>query len=96
MDYLKEKALATKDFGPGVDNVILFHKLLLEEVYRRGRISETALALKFNLRTGQYFKDAGLGRKLLGKGKISPLSPRVRDLDKVRSFFKQLSDRGEG
>jgi heterodisulfide reductase subunit C len=95
MDYLREKSLAIKDHGPGVDDIILFHKLLLEEVYKRGRVSETALALKFNMQTGQYFKDAGLGQKLLRKGKISPFSSKVRDLNKVRSFFKQEPDRRE-
>ena len=95
MDYLREKSLAIKDHGPGVDDIILFHKLLLEEVYKRGRVSATALALKLNMQTGQYFKDAGLGQKLLRKGKISPFSSKVRDLNKVRSFFKQEPDRRE-
>ncbi len=96
MDYIREKALAKKDFSPEVYNVILFHKLLLEGVYRRGRISEAALALKFNLRTGQYLKDAKLGGKLFFKGKINPFSPRIRDINKVRSLFKQISARREG
>lgn len=88
MDCLKETA-AARGIKPAREHIALFHQLLLGSVFKRGRIAESTLMIRFNTQTGQYLKDAGLGLKLFLKGKLNPFSPMVKDIDSVRRFFKK-------
>jgi heterodisulfide reductase subunit C len=83
LDHLREEARlrgipATR---PAVGR---FHELVLEQIRKTGRISEVALMLRFKTATGEYGKDAGIGLKMLLKGKLNPFSPAIKGLDEVR------------
>ncbi len=95
MDYLREMSC-----GEGVvsetNHVFLFNKLMLDHVFKRGRVSEAELALRFNLKTGQYTKDVKLGQRLFFKGKMMPFVPGVRDRRAVRKLFKLYRPGREG
>ena len=95
MDYLREKAYS-KGIKARRSNVELFHELMLDSIRKTGRVAETPLMLKFNLRSGQYMKDAALGGRMFFKGKLNPLSPRVKKIDQVRRMFKKSSASKEG
>jgi hypothetical protein len=45
--------------------------------------------LRFNVATGQYLKDAGLGWKMFLKGKLNPFSPSVKGVNEVRRLFDE-------
>ncbi|MDO9534097.1 MAG: 4Fe-4S dicluster domain-containing protein [Bacillota bacterium] len=95
MDYIREKA-----HRQGVKtrriNVELFHDLMLNSIRKTGRVAEAPLMLNFNLRSRQYMKDAVLGGRMFLKGKLSPFSPVVKDIDHVRRLFKKIADNREG
>jgi heterodisulfide reductase subunit C len=95
MDYLREKA-----YNQGIkarrNNVELFHELMLNSICKTGRVAETPLMLNFNIRSGQYMKDAALGGRMFFKGKLNPLSPRVKKIDQVRRMFKKSPVSKEG
>lgn len=96
MDYLREKAIkqgipATR---PAVE---LFHRLMLDEVHNRGRVSELYLMMNFNLKSGHYLNNAELGPQMLLKGKLNPFPARVKKIDKLRRLFhKKPGQKGEG
>lgn len=95
MDYMREQA-----YHQGVKarrpNVELFHELMLESIKKTGKVAEAPLMIKFNLRSGQYFKDADLGRRMFFKGKLSPFSPRIKGTTLVRRLFARTPVHKEG
>lgn len=95
IDYLREQAY-DRGIKPARENVALFNELMLASVYRIGRVSEAPLILKFNLRTRQYFKDAGLGGRMFLKGKLNPLIRKVKGVASLRGLFKSHPARQEG
>ena len=89
LDYLREKAVK-RDVRATRPNAKLFMELMLKEVRDKGRISEVPLMIRFKKKTGQYLKDAGLGFRMLLKGKLSPFPSRIQ---KTEGFKKLLSER---
>ena len=94
LDYLREEAYQ-QGREPAREQVELFYELMLNSIFKRGRVAETLLALQFNLRSGQYFKDAELGPRMVLKGKINPFSPKVKQVKEVQRLFKNIASRGE-
>ncbi|MGI6434639.1 MAG: 4Fe-4S dicluster domain-containing protein [Syntrophomonadaceae bacterium] len=96
MDYLREKAI-TRGILPTRPAVELFHRLMLDEVNNRGRVSELYLMMNFNLKSGQYLNNAELGPQMLLKGKLNPFPARVKKIDKLRRLFhKKPGQKGAG
>jgi len=95
MDYLREKAYK-QGIEPTRNKVELFNELMLDSVRKIGRVAEMPMMMKFNLKTGQYFKDADIGRRMFFKGKLSPFSPKVKHLNQVHRLFEDVPHkRGE-
>lgn len=69
MDFMVKEALA-RGVTPKVPDVALFNKVFLRNVDILGRAYELGLIGEMNLRTGQPFKDVGMGLEMIGKGKI--------------------------
>lgn len=69
MDFLAHEALA-RGLTPNVPEAALFNKVFLRNVNLLGRAYELGLLAELNLRTGQPFKDVGLGLAMIRKGKI--------------------------
>jgi len=86
IDYIREKAVG-QGAEPTRSNVRLFNELMLDSIYRTGRVGEALLMIKFNLKRGLYFQDADLGQKLFFKGKLKPFTPRVKNIRQVRRMF---------
>lgn len=95
LDYMREKA-RKKNIRARRDSIEIFHELMLDSIRKTGRVAEASLALKHNLRTRQYLKDAALGRRMFFKGKLNPLSPKVKDMKPVKSLFARTIDQEEG
>jgi heterodisulfide reductase subunit C len=86
LDYLRAKAYR-KGLGASRPQVQLFYELMLSSVRKIGRVSEFQVISQFNRKTGQYLKDAHLGWTMFLKGKVSFLSPHVKEKEKVRRLF---------
>ncbi len=85
MDFLREEALK-KRIKAGIPQAPIFNQVALKGIRKYGRLYELGSIIGFNLRTGQPFKDAGLGVKMVFKGKIKLLPERARyprDLSKI-------------
>lgn len=66
---------------PGIK---IFNDIFLKLVQRDGRLSETELAIRFNLATGQPLKDAHLAPRLLRRRKMHLLPRRIKGLKTLR------------
>jgi heterodisulfide reductase subunit B len=69
MDFMAHEALA-RGLPARVPEAALFNKVFLRNVNILGRAYELGLMAELNLRTGQPFKDAGMGLEMIRKGKI--------------------------
>jgi heterodisulfide reductase subunit C len=94
MDYLREKAYQ-KGIKATRYQVQLFHELMLGFIKKTGRVAEGQLIIRFNLKTGRYFKDADLGRRLFLKGKIKPFSSKIKNREDLRRIFQESIEREE-
>jgi len=87
LDYFRGKAQA-QAIPLTRGDVELFNRLFLDCVRTHGRISELPLMVRFNMGSKRYFKDAGLGKKLLLKGKLRLIGPRVKDKVSLQRLFE--------
>jgi heterodisulfide reductase subunit B len=69
MDFMAREATA-RGLPAKVPEAALFNKVFLRNVNILGRAYELGLMAEMNLRTGQPFKDAGMGLDMMRKGKI--------------------------
>jgi len=72
--------------------VRIFEDLFLRSVERYGRVFETGLIIGFNIKSGQFLKDAMLGPVMLAKGKISLLPHKIKDGGAVRRIFAKVRE----
>lgn len=77
MDGLKAVALE-RGIKPQVPEVALFHKVFLRNVNVLGRAYELGLIAEMNVRTGQLFKDVGMGLGMVRKNKVKILPSLTR------------------
>jgi heterodisulfide reductase subunit B len=83
MDFIVSEAIAAGRKSP-VPEVALFNKVFLRNVNILGRAYEMGLMLEMNLRTGQIFKDVGMGLDMIRHRKINIL-PKVVTRRKPRA-----------
>jgi len=89
IDYLRERALR-QAVPPKRVKVDLFNTLFLEEISRRGRVSELSLMARFKMKTRDLTSDAATGMRLFLRGKLKLLTPGVRGRGEVK---KSLGER---
>lgn len=77
MDFMVKEA-GERGIPSKVPEIALFHKVFLRNVNLLGRAYELGLIAEMNLRTGQPFKDAGMGLDMIRKGKIKLTPAFVR------------------
>jgi heterodisulfide reductase subunit C len=78
--------------------VLKFNETFLNSIKNNGRLQETRLAIAYNLKTKQFFKDMGLGQKLFLKGKMSFLGNKIQGKEAIQAIFersKVFLDKGE-
>lgn len=88
MDTLRKMAIE-EGLAAGQKQIVDFDKIFLDSIERYGRVHELGLVMRYNLASRQPLKDAHLGPLMLGKGKISLLAHRIRELATVKEIFHQ-------
>jgi hypothetical protein len=93
MDTLRMESLREGLDGPG-EEIRQFHRTFLDEIRKRGRISEISLILRYRLRTGgifslrQFREDIGVGLRMLLQGKLKPPGSAIKDRGQVEEIFR--------
>jgi heterodisulfide reductase subunit C len=72
--------------------VQLANRLFLENIRRYGRQHEMRLGALFNLKSGRYFKDLGLGPKLLLRGKLKLTQRKNRNQAEIEGIFARIEE----
>ncbi|MGF7185118.1 heterodisulfide reductase subunit C [Desulfitispora alkaliphila] len=75
-------------------NIDIFTDQFLKSVEKYGRVHEMGLIMNFNIRSGQLFKDAGLGPVMMQKGKIHIAPSKVRDTESIKRIFEKSVELG--
>ncbi len=89
IDYLREMAIK-REVAPKRPGVDLFNTLFLDEIARRGRVSELSLIARFKIKTGDLWSDLETGIRLLFKGKLNPFTPGVKARGQIRKGLKRI------
>lgn len=87
MDSLREMALKSR-VKPGEKHIAAFHRAFLGSIKGRGRVGELGMILGYKLRSGEFFKDLGLGWQMLLRGKIKLFSKKARGVGEVKRLFQ--------
>ncbi len=77
-----------------IPHIPIFHKTFLESVENHGRVAETELMMKFNMRSGKLFNNVDLGPKMMQKGKLHVFAPKVDDGGAVKKIFARVREMG--
>lgn len=88
MDTLRKMAIE-EGLAAGQKQIVAFDRIFLDSIKRHGRVHELGLVMRYNMASRQPMKDAHLGPLMLGKGKISLLAHRIRELATVKEIFHQ-------
>ncbi len=88
MDTLRKMAVE-EGVAPGQKQIVAFDQIFLDSIRRHGRVHELGLVIRYNMASRQPTKDAHLGPLMLGKGKLSLLAHKIRELPAVRQIFQQ-------
>lgn len=92
MESLRHLALEQGIKPPDeVRHVQTFTSAFLRSVRRHGRVFEPGMVMGFNLRSGQFMKDADKGPAMFLRGKLGILPHRVKNLAAVRRIFSKLA-----
>ncbi|GAW92989.1 4Fe-4S dicluster domain-containing protein [Calderihabitans maritimus] len=75
-------------------NIDLFADLFLNSVEKYGRVHEMGLILQYNLKTGQFFKDANLAPTLFKNSKIHLQADKIQDGGAVKRIFQRVKTQG--
>ena len=82
MDTLRIEAVK-RGVEPAVPDVQKFHWLFVQFIQRLGRVPELLFVLVYKLMCGKPFSDAGIGFRMLKKGKLKPWPHFARTPKKV-------------
>lgn len=91
MDTLKEMALAERVKGKE-DVIPVFHDTFLDSIRRFGRQHELSMLLMLKLRTKDLFSDLDSGMKMLAKGKMGILPPKVKGAKEMKALFDRAEE----
>ncbi|GAV23017.1 4Fe-4S dicluster domain-containing protein [Carboxydothermus pertinax] len=89
MDSLRIMA-RRKGYTANSRNVAAFNRIFLDMVKNYGKSYELGLILNFNLKTGQPFKDVGLGPKMLALGKLAFFPSKVKNSREIKRIFETI------
>lgn len=92
MDAMRREALAQGRISD--KKVAVFNEGFLMGVKNFGRAYEAGILLYHNLKTGQLFKDAGLGLPMMQRGKVEILPHKIKGSEEVRKIFERAESMG--
>ncbi len=71
----------------GEPEILKFHEEVLNTIKRYGRTHKLEIMLRYKLYTRDWFRDIGLGLKMLNKRKLDILPSRVNHMTDIKNIF---------
>ena len=73
----------------GEPEIVKFHEEVLKTIKRYGRTHKLEIMLRYKFYTNGWFKDMGVGLKMLAKNKLDILPSRVNQINDIKNIFSQ-------
>jgi len=93
MDTLRRMAYQSLGDATTKSHIVHFHELFLESLKEYGRVNETKLLAKYELREGRFLKDAKLGMKMFFMGKMNIFPQKIQNKEQIEKIFERASKR---
>lgn len=89
MDYLRLKALQTKQVNPKAKKIVAFHKAFLSSIKRYGRLYEIGVILRYKLATKEFLKDLALAPSTFIRGKLNLFPEKVKNSKQLHTLVSK-------
>lgn len=73
----------------GEPEILKFHEEVLKTIKRYGRTHKLEIMLRYKFYTHDWFRDLGVGLKMLAKHKLDILPSRVNQMIDIKNIFSQ-------
>lgn len=73
----------------GEPEILKFHEEVLKTIKRYGRTHKLEIMLRYKFYTNDWFRDMGVGIKMLAKHKLDILPSRVNHMRDIKNIFSQ-------
>lgn len=73
----------------GEPEIVKFHEEVLRTIQRYGRTHKLEIMLKYKLYTRDWFRDMGVGLKMMAKHKLDIFPSRVNQMGDIKNIFSQ-------
>lgn len=93
MDTLRRMAYQSQGDATTKSHIVHFHELFLKSLKEYGRVNETKLLAKYELREGRFLKDAKLGMKMFFMGKMNIFPQKIQNKEQIEKIFERASKR---
>ena len=93
MDTLRRLAYQTQGDATPKAHIVHFHELFLDSLRQYGRVNETKLLARYELKEGRFLKDAKLGMKMFFMGKMNLFPQKVQNKEQIKKIFDRASKR---
>jgi heterodisulfide reductase subunit C len=87
MDVLREMSNRQGKVSAKASKILAFHKAFLKSVESGGRMAEFPLTRRYKMATMDLFSDVSLAPKMMIRGKLHMISPKVRGRKEIRRIF---------
>ncbi|MBW2490126.1 MAG: 4Fe-4S dicluster domain-containing protein [Deltaproteobacteria bacterium] len=73
----------------GEPEILKFHEGVLKTIQRYGRTHKLEIMLRYKFYTHDWFRDMGVGLKMLAKNKLDILPSRINQIVDIKNIFSQ-------
>jgi heterodisulfide reductase subunit C len=84
------RQIARREGRVAVSEIAQFRDAFLQSIQAHGRLFETGVLAKFVVKTGRGLGDFSLGPRILSKGKLSFLPPRIQGKAEIAQIFERF------
>ena len=95
MDTLRQMSLEEQAEIAEPD-ILHFHKEVLDSIHRYGRTHKLEIMLRYKIKQRDFFSDMDVGLKMLAKRKLDLAQSKIKDIEKIRQFFKRQEKKSDG
>jgi len=93
MDTLRRLAYQSEGDAIPKSHIVHFHEFFLDSLKQYGRVNETKLLARYEMKERRFLKDAKMGMKMFFMGKINLFPQKVRGMEQIKKMFDRASKR---
>ena len=91
MDFLRHKALKTRQVNPRAKKIVAFHKAFLTTLKRHGKLYELGMTLNYKLRSRDFLQDMVLAPGMFLRGKLGIFPERIKNRKQLKNIVIKTS-----